>query len=124
MPTFWRYGRENYDTLAEAEAAVLEMKNKLDNCPTNWCGIKRATPDGNGGYVLSELLTDEEINNLDDSAVYNAWCVLAGDNLLAVDADTVRAKILEWRQPWAVMMEVDDISHHWEPTNEDMSGYV
>jgi hypothetical protein len=124
MPSYWIYGRAQYDTQAAAEAAVTEMKNKLDNCPTNWCVIKEATPDGNGGYILGNPLTDDQVNNLNNDALYNVWSIRTGENLIAVDAATVASKIAEWRVNWAQIMEANQIFQTWEPTNEDMSGYV
>jgi hypothetical protein len=124
MPSYWIYGRAQYDTQAEAEAAVTELKNKLDNCPTNWAVVKEATPDGNGGYTLGSPLTDDQVNNLDGNTLYNVWSIRTGENLIAVDAATVTSKIAEWRVNWAQIMEANQIFQTWEPTNEDMSGYV
>ena len=141
MMSRYVYASQQYDTLDEVEAAVTQMKDKLDNQPTTWCVVKpminpRTIAIYSGdviGYDSGEPLTDAQINALNSSdTVYNVYSVHDGFNYTTVsEVDTI-TKVSQIRTSWAIWNRVnvyveitaenDMIEHN--VTNEDMSGYV
>lgn len=132
------YASQQYDTLDEVEAAVTQMKDKLDNQPTTWCVVKpminpRTIAIYSGdviGYDSGEPLTDAQINALSNSStVYNVYAIYDGDNFTEVAEADVASKVTNMRLSyarWLVVNKYFDIDNNSvnNVTNEDMSGYV
>tara|TARA_R110000764_G_C10899350_1_gene371261 strand:- start:62 stop:553 length:492 start_codon:yes stop_codon:yes gene_type:complete len=97
------YGSNQYASQAEVDSAVLDMKNKLDNSPTNWCVVKRLTL-VNGGQqyqVPNEVLSDLEIMSLDPTGIYKVSSVIFGKNYDDLTADEASAAVALERTRWA-----------------------
>lgn len=138
MMSRYVYASQQYDTLDEVEAAVTQMKDKLDNQPTTWCVVKpminpRTIAIYSGdviGYDSGEPLTDAQINALSNSsAVYNVYAIYDGDNFTEVAEVDVASKVTNMRLSYARWLEVNkyfdtDNNSVNNVTNEDMSVYV
>ena len=142
MPTY-SYASKYYETVEEVEAAVTEMKTRLDNNPTDWCVVKpminpRTIAIYSGdviGYDSGEPLTDAQIKALNDdewlggNTVYNVYSVVDGDNFTEVSealaAQKVRTMRLSYAR-WLIVNRyfVNETGAIMNVTNEDMSGYV
>ena len=134
----YEYGLVGYETLEEVEAAVTQMKDKLDNQPTQWCVVKpminpRTIAIYSGdviGYDSGEALTDAQIKALSTSdTLYNIYSVFEGDNLTELSEEEVVEKVNTLKINFARMHEVNtyfdyELKVAVNVTNEDMSGYV
>jgi hypothetical protein len=153
-PCMYNYANVNYETREEADAAVLVVKDILDNKPTTWCMVKRITPVGDGKSYLvpADGLSDAEILSLDSDGVYKVSSEFFGDVYENLTATEANAAILTERTRWAQVRRVneihsgtytkysnenpehglfglvqymfDPINDPVTPTNADMSGYV
>ena len=132
MATTYVYAYAEYSTLADAQSAVLVLKNKLDTCPTNWVVVKQVEPSGtdDGWVIPPTVLTDAAINNLDGTKQYSVHSIFSGENLLGLPATKAAEKVSHFRSLYAnrmrahVILEVDESSTREVPTDIDMSGYV
>lgn len=127
MTTKWYYAYQEYETEALCDAAVLAMKNKLDNEPTEYMEVTLVTSDGNDGWVVGETqLTDAEILSVGNSGNYNVHSPLTGETEVGVTGSVVQTKLIEYRQAYAQQNEVNTKRSVTEssPTNTDMLGYV
>ena len=71
MTTKWYYAYQEYATEALCDAAVLSMKNKLDNEPTEYIEVTPVTQSSHGGWIIhNSQLTNEEIK-LGSDGYYN-----------------------------------------------------
>jgi predicted nucleotidyltransferase len=134
----YEYGLVGYETLEEVEAAVTQMKDKLDNQPTQWCVVKpminpRTIAIYSGdviGYDSGEALTDAQIKALSTSdTLYNIYAVFEGDNLTELSEEEVVEKVNTLKRSFARIHEVNtyfdyELKVAVNVTNEDMSGYV
>lgn len=141
--TRYIYAEKTYETVDEVQAAVLKMKTRLDNNPTEWCIVKRAlgstSINVNGSEVLAYNyggpLTDSQINSLSTSDhVYNVFSINDGDNFTALPEENVAEVIRGMRTSYAKWLNVSKyldtnvpegeafIVH--DVTSEDMSIYV
>ena len=127
MAIKWHYANVAYETEALAEAAVLVMKERLENNPTDWVVVKELSGNANDGWVVpATALTDSEINNLDDTKHYNVSSVLAGDTDIGLTASEATAKIAEHRTVYSDSFRVNTLVkiEEYSPSNADMSGYT
>lgn len=137
MATVWVYGLVDYDTKAEAEAAVLVMKNKLDNNPTEWCVVTEVTPSQYGWAVGMDEMTDAEILAIDTEGWYFVHSPSIGTTDTGLNAADTKAKINHYRRLYAQEYEVNTITRSVQDddtglvtrypetvTNADMSVYL
>ena len=121
----WFYTNKQYTTKAEVDAAVVAMKSRLENNPTDWVIVKELTGNAVDGWVIpSETLSDSEINNLESGKYYNVAAVVDGYNDLGLTASEATAKVAEHRTSYARFMSVNTVVFVSPPSNVDMSGYV
>lgn len=126
MATKWYYNSVAYNTEAEANAAVTNIKSRLDNNPTDWVIVKQVTynSEEEGWVVPSETLTDEEINNLSEDNNYNVNSIYSGTTYIGMTGADAILKISELRTEYARRINANTIMKYYAPTNEDMSIYV
>lgn len=127
MATKWYYGHNEYDTRADCDQAVLDMKDLLDNEPTQYVAVTPVTQADNGGWVISEdAYTDSEILNLDTSGHYNVTNHFTGETFVGLAGTEVAAKVNEGKAIYAEQYEVNLIREveNLTPTNVDMSVYL
>jgi len=125
--TQYMYCSMAFNTLEEAEAAVTEFKGVLDNQPSVYCGIKEvsaASEEEGWVAVTNELLTDAEMLSLDASKHYNIHSNYNGTSSIGLTAEETTAKLIEYRNSYAAMNNVNILYVGNPPTNEDMSVYV
>lgn len=123
--TIWLYKNETYNTEAEVNAAVTALKSRLDNNPTDWVVVKEVTSNGEGGWVVpSETLTDAEINSMSADSYYNVNAIYSGTTYTGITGTEATTRVAELRTEYAGWVEANTIRIEYEPTNEDMSGYV
>ena len=123
--TIWLYNNETYNTEAEANAAVTALKSRLDNNPTDWVVVKEVTSNGSGGWVVpSETLTDAEINSMSADSYYNVNAIHSGTTYTGITGTEATTRVAELRTEYASWVGANTIRTEYEPTNEDMSGYV
>ena len=121
----WHYNNLPYATESEVNQAVVEMKSRLDNNPTDWAVVKQLTGDAESGWgVPQEGITDAEINALDETQHYSISSVIGGGSEVGLTATETTAKVAEYRTEYAQFFRVDVIGCTYNPTHEDMSGYV
>ena len=126
MAIKWHYANVAYETEALAEAAVLVMKERLENNPTDWVVVKELSGNANDGWVVpATTLTDSEINSLDNTKHYSVAAVISGDNDLGLTASEATAKVAEHRTVYADQYRVNTLVkvEEYSPSNADMSGY-
>lgn len=125
MNTTWFYKDNEYTSEADANQAVLDFKNRLDNNPTDWAVVKQLTGDAESGWgVPQEGLTDAEINALDETQHYSISSVVGGGSEVGLTATEITAKVAEYRTEYAQFFRADVIVCTYSTTNIDMSGYV
>ena len=123
--TTWIYNNEIYNTEAEVNAAVTALKSRLDNNPTDWVVVKEVTSNGEGGWIVpAETLTDTQINNLSADSYYNVNAVHSGTTYTGITGTEATTRVAELRTEYAGWVGANTITKQYEPTNEDMSGYV
>jgi len=127
MSTKWWYGHNEYNTRAEADQAVLDMRDLLDSQPNEYVSVTPVTQADNGGWLISDdAYTDSEILNLDTSGYYNVTNHFTGETFVGLAGTDVGAKISEGKRIYAQQYEVTllrEIRDH-TPTNVDMSVYL
>lgn len=121
----YQYKSRYYDTEAEAQQAVLEFKNALDNQPSTYCTVRRLGGNAEDGWeVPVEQLTDEEILSVSEGW-YSIHSSLHGQQDMPLTASEVLAKVQEYKRLEAIFFHADKIYYTAEyTTDEDMSGYV
>lgn len=125
MSESYLYNFESYATLAEANAAVLELKQELDTMPTSWVEVKKLEGTPETGFVTPpDELTDDEINNLDPNYYYTVSAIYEGDTHVGVTAEEATNYINSMRAEYATNIGANVITHRFAPTVADMSGYV
>jgi len=123
--TTWIYNGGNYSTEAEVNSAVTALKSRLDNNPTDWVVVKEVTSNGEGGWTVpAETLTDAEINSMSASSHYNVNAVHSGTTYTGITGTEATTRVAELRTEYAQWVGANAIYKEYEPTNEDMSGYV
>ena len=121
----YEYLRVNYDTLAEAEAAVTAFKNQLDNQPSTYCEVKEVTGSEEAGWTaVTDLLTDAEILSLDPAKRYYIYSQYDGESYYGLTAEETTAKKNLFRNAFAIRVRANTLCTMAAPTNEDMSIYV
>lgn len=124
-----------YNSEAEAQSRAEEVKDILDNNPTNWVVVKEVIAQDDTSYqVLPTKLTDEQINNIDNTKLYSIYSKVTGDNIMPLTGSEVTAKVLEYRPIYARSRNVNIIVRGDETvdpvevtelsTTTDFSGYL
>lgn len=127
MTTKWYYAYQEYETEELCDAAVLAMKEKIDNEPTEYIEVTRVTQSSNGGWIVhNSQLTDEEILEIGNDGYYNIHSPLLGESLVGVTGETLQTKLIEYRRVYAEQNEVNTKRCVTElnPTIADMSVYL
>tara|TARA_R110000868_G_C10566008_1_gene737316 strand:+ start:190 stop:675 length:486 start_codon:yes stop_codon:yes gene_type:complete len=150
----FQYAGKRYFSQAEVDAAVVSVKDILDNKPTTWCVVKKLTSINGGAnfYVPSETLSDAEIMSLEPEEIYKVSSEIFGENYDDLTATEATEAVKRERTRWAQAKEVNliyngTLTKHSNnivdsplyglsldifektgdpvaPTNADMSGYV
>jgi archaellum component FlaG (FlaF/FlaG flagellin family) len=129
------YFGELYNSEEDAQNRAAEVKAMLDNNPTNWVVVKEVIAQDDMTYqVLPTKLTDDQINNIDNTKTYSIYSKSTGDNIMPLTGSEVTAKVLEYRNAYAISRNVDTIVRGDETvdpvevteinTTTDFSGYV
>lgn len=122
--TIWTYANNAYETEAEFNAAVSQMKFNLDNSPTSWCTVTAITGSAEDGWVIPETnLTDEEINAISDTGTYQVASIIDGDVSIGLSAADTIEKISQLRTRFAQWNVVTTVIIEAPITSEDMTGY-
>ena len=127
MANKWFYNQNFFDSEAEVNAAVVSLKSRLDNNPTDWVVVKEVTSNGQGGWTVNPTpLTDDQINNLDVEKHYNVTSVHHGHTATTLSSTDATNKVLEYRTLYAQWILANSITKttDYAPTNVDMSGYI
>lgn len=127
MADKWFYNQRTFTSEQEANAAVVNLKSRLDNNPTDWVVVKEVTSNGQGGWIVKPTsLTDDQINNLDDAKHYNVTSIHDGYTVIGVSGSEATSKVLEYRTLYAQWILANTIikTMEYAPTNENMSVYV
>lgn len=127
MANEWFYGGEVFHSEDSANAAVLNLKNRLDNNPTDWVRVKPVTGDAINGWVMggdSDLMTDDQINNISGDGMYSLSAVVTADNFLGISATEVTQRVGEMRALYAQWKLADHMQRNFEVTDPDMSAYM
>lgn len=119
------YKNRSYETEAEAQQAVVDFKNVLDNQPSTYCTVRRLGGNAEDGWVVPvEQLTDEEILSITDGW-YSIHSSLHGPQQMPLTASETLEKVQEYKRLEAQFFSADKIFYNAEyTTDEDMSGYV
>jgi hypothetical protein len=124
MTTYIYTGNE-YNTLAEAEAAVTAFKNVLEKKPTAYCEVKELKGNNKDGWIaVTDKLTDSEILSLDTTKRYYIYSQYNGQAFHGLTAKETIAKKNEYRNAYATHLGANTLIAMSPPTNEDMSIYV
>ena len=119
------YAQQSYDTTAQVEVAVTNLKSRLDNNPTDWVTVKLLGGSEADGWIIpTDTLTDEQINNISGDGFYSVAEVHGGNTYTGLTSAEVTTKVAELRTPYAQWKMANTITETYTPTNEDMSGYV
>lgn len=127
MASVWYYGGQSFNSEDSANSAVVDLKNILDNNPTNWVKVKPVTGDSINGWVIpgdDSLLTDDEINNISGDGLYSVTSKVIADNFVGLTAAEASTKVNDLRAPFAAWKNCDTITKAYSPTNHDMSVYL
>jgi hypothetical protein len=127
MTIVYNYNRQSYDTVTEVEAAVTELKTRLDNNPTDWCTAKLLSGNAEDGWVVpSETLSDSDILNPVATSYYNLSAVFDGTTYTGISGIELTQRVNELRVSYANWIRANTITkiEEYSPSNEDMSGYV
>jgi len=135
MTIRYTYNGQDYLTEQEAQEAVVAVKTRLDNNPSDWCIVKAVSQiDDETWDVPTEPLTDSEINNPNSDYIYSAYSPITGENYTTLNATELTNVIRDFRTAycrhrWLDKIFKNNIDEMEEAaiviaTNEDMSGYV
>lgn len=127
MADKWFYNKNSFDSEEEVNAAVVSLKSRLDNNPTDWVVVKEVTSNGQGGWIVNPTpLTDNQINNLDGTKHYNVTSINDGYTATGLSGSEATSKVLEYRTLYAQWILANNITKttNYAPLNIDMSGYV
>tara|TARA_R110002050_G_scaffold63602_2_gene138943 strand:- start:560 stop:973 length:414 start_codon:yes stop_codon:yes gene_type:complete len=137
MSTKWYYCKETFSTQEDVNQKVLDVKQRLDNNPTDWAIVKQLDGSDESGWVVPRaVLTDAEINNLNANNYYSCSSVVGSDTQIGISSAKTQAKVVEYRKEFCDYYQVNTVAQFTEvdgvitetteyaPTNADMSGYV
>jgi len=137
MSTKWYYCTETFSTQEDVNQKVLDVKQRLDNNPTDWAIVKKLGGNSKSGWIVPVTkLTDTEINNINANHYYSISSVVGSDTLIGISSVEIQAKALEFRKEYCdyyrvntvtQLTEVDSViteTTEYAPTNVDMSGYI
>ena len=137
MSTKWYFCSETFLTQEDVNQKVLDVKQRLDNNPTNWAIVKQLGGNDELGWLVPKaVLTDAEINNLNANYYYSVSSVVGSETLIGLSSSETQAKVLEYRKEYCDYYQVNTIKQFTEvdgviteiteyaPTNVDMSSYM
>jgi hypothetical protein len=137
MSTNWYYCAETFSTQVDANQKVLDVKQRLDNNPTDWAIVKQLDGSAESGWVVpATILTDAEVNNLNANYYYSISSVVGSGTFIGLSSAETQAKVLEYRKGYCDYYQVNNIKEFTEvdgvitetteyaPTNVDMSSYM
>ena len=137
MSTRWYYCTETFSTQEDVNQKVLDVKQRLDNNPTDWAIVKQLGGNSESGWIVPVTeLTDAEINNINANHYYSISSIVGSDNFIGLSSVEIQAKVPEYRKEYCdyyrvntvtQLTEVDGViteTTEYAPTNADMSGYV
>jgi len=137
MSTKWYYFAETFSTQEDANQKVLDVKQRLDNNPTNWAIVKQLDGSDELGWVVPRaVLTDAEVNSLNANHYYSISSVVGSGTFIGLSSSEIQAKIVEYRKEFCDYYQVNTVKQftkadgvitqtiEYAPTNVDMSGYV
>ena len=123
--TYYIYAGTKYNTEAEANAAVVAMKNVLDNTPSVYAQIKLLSGNATDGWTVpAQALTDAEIAAISGDGFYSAYSEFSGETHLGLTAAEAIAKVQEYKIKYGQYHNANTLHIVTIPTNVDMSGYV
>lgn len=121
----YSYNQQQYETLEQVNSAVLALKIRLDNNPTDWCVVKVLSGNAEDGWVVpSETLSDAEIGNLSEDNHYSVSSIYDGTSYIGINGIEATQKVREMRTQYATGLRANTIIREYSPTETDMSGYV
>ena len=135
MANLYVYNGETYNTEAEAQSAVADLKVRFDNNPTDYMVVQEITANGSGWNMPLEELTDDEILSPDSSKTFSAYSKISGENSLPLTSAELNAKRTEYLAAYAEHCDCTNINvyrvvgqilfdGYTISTNIDMSGYL
>lgn len=137
MSTKWYYYGEAFSTQEDANQKVLDVKQGLDNNPTNWAIVKQLGGNSESGWIVPVTrLTDTEINNLNANYYYSVSSVVGSETLIGISSAETQAKVVKYRKEYCDCYQVNSIKEvtevdgviteitEYAPTNVDMSSYM
>lgn len=137
MSTKWYYCAETFFTQEDANQKVLDVKQRLDNNPTDWAIVKQLDGSNESGWVIPKtVLTDAEVNSLNANYFYSISSVVGSGTFIGLSSSETQAKVLEYRKEYCDYYQVNTIKEFTEvdgviteiteyaPTNVDMSSYI
>ena len=123
--TYYIYAGTKYNTEAEVNAAVVAMKDVLDNNPSAYAQIKLLSGSATDGWSIpAQALTDAEIAAISGDGFYSAYSEFSGETHLGLTAAEAIAKVQEYKIKYGQYHSVNTLHIVTIPTNVDMSGYV
>lgn len=109
--TYIYFGTE-YGSISEANQAVLDQKNRLDNNPNDWCIIRSLGGSSASGWVVPmQVMTDEEINALSGSGSYSVSSIHSGHSDVGLTAAEATEKVAEHRSSYIEWAALDKMIH-------------
>jgi hypothetical protein len=119
------YAGNTYNTIDELNAAVLEMKNKIDNKPTTYCQVKLLSGNSYNGWTIpSDALNDEQILSIDGNGFYSCYSQFDGETHVGLTTAEVKEKIQKYKILYGDYYGVNTIYSRLSPSDPDMSSYV
>lgn len=108
MSIKYLYRNTPYDTEAEAQTKLSEMKTRLDNNPTDWCSVKYIEALGDDAFtILPGNLTDAQILNPDSTKTYTFCSTWTGENFFPLTSTELSEKVLEYR---SVYVDIEQLA--------------
>ena len=121
------YNNAWYNTEDSANAAVIDLKSRLENNPRDWCMIKEITGSDSDGWLIPSddlALSDSDSLNLDPNKMYNVSSGPDADNWIGINGTEAAEKVSELRTRYANWIRANEMTKTYPPTNVDMSSFV
>lgn len=128
MTKRYMFAEQEYNTLAEAQAAAAAKRDAFDNEYSVYARIKRLGGSEEAGWqVPVEDLTDSEISVLedDDANFYAIHSPFDGETTIGLTVPQLKAKIVEYKKAYATLLTANKIVVYEEvDTDIDMTDYI
>ena len=110
MAVKYYYASQEYQSEDDAQAAVVTLKGRLENNPTDWMEVKEITESADGAWQVNPTkLTDSQILNPDNSKTYMAYGKVSGIHVMPLTSTDLMAKINEFRAFYGQHLSADVI---------------